>query len=166
MGAWEWVDEPPALPGQFVRLVGETTGNKFYKVTWIEQLPGIVHNFGTVSANSTSSEKEIDNLYMRDGELGAYTIDVLDDFELEVWQPGGMKRFMVKNTSHKINPLTPKRLRKIYVWEDNKVKFYVHNNNDYALPKSEIFIYGWRMKLEEVKERPEKWTDIVIEGMR
>lgn len=170
MPAFEPQFKPVVLPGENVEIIKSSAPDVlgYYRVKYIEQLPGVTYNFGTVSSESTSGDKEITNLYMKDGEFAQYRAYVLSDIEVTVKQPKAKTRFTGKNYTHKIDAFTHQRdptlkETEMFVWEDEKVWLDAKNPTKRDLPLCRIVFFGFRFVVEKIA-KPPKFTTIAIEG--
>jgi len=159
--------EPPVKFQENVMLVPK---NKYYVVDYVEALPEYVHDFGPLAAGASSSETEMENLYMPDGELAIYKFELLDDLELQIKQPKGKLKNVAKSIQHAFTlrsqgSNTSGNQQVLCVFEDDKVYFTVKNPTNYAQPKNRVRFTGWRLKLTELGSRPDKYTVIPTEGV-
>lgn len=136
----------------------------YYRVKYIEPLPHKVHNFGAISAGSSTGDAEVSDLYMPDGELAAYEITPLDDVEITISQPKAKKRYAAKSYVHYITPLTPAVQARLFMWEDEKVYFDVKNPTRYSRDKLRALYHGWRFVCEKLDVKPPQFTTIPVEG--
>ena len=146
---------------------------RYFKVTHIEPLPAIYHDFGSISASSEVTDKEISNLYLHDNQLGQYRIYPLDDIVIKVKQPKSSKRYATKNYVSSIDAFTyPDNLREIFIFEDeNATYFDVSNPNNYAISKARAKFVGWKFILEPIvvtsaEDIPKTYTVVPLETTR
>jgi len=169
---------PDAFPTEFIPIVrkgenlelvksdtGEVVG--YYNVTYIEQLPEKIHNFGSLAAETSADDQEVTDLYMKDNQLAQYRLIPLDDEEITVSQPKSKKRFATKSYVHKITARTCQiapHLTQLFVLEDEKIFFTVKNPSKYTRPMHRILYYGWRFCLTKLPTPPPVYTTIPVEG--
>lgn len=162
---------PPVRVGENLELRKNATDIYGYgTVKYIEQLPEKIHDFGAITAGSTTSDQEITDLYMPDGELAAYQLVPLDDEEITVSQPKSQKRFAGKSYVHIITPFSSQvnpsgNQRRIFVWEDEKVYFDVKEPTRYNRQRHRVLYHGWRIILGTLTQtKPPQVTVVPVEG--
>ena len=141
----------------------------YYKVLYVEQLPEVFHDFGTISAERSVDDKEVTSLYMPDGELAQYRFHPIDDLEVKIKQPSGLSRFVTKHKWLAVTSRTHQQAPKmnpseIFVIEDEGVYFTVKNPAKSETKKSRVKFFGWRFVLEKLVEKPDRYTPIPVGG--
>lgn len=161
---------PPVRVGENLKLVKNAAELLGYgTVKYIEPLPFKVHNFGAIATEASTSDQEVTDLYMKDGELAIYQMIPLDDEEITVSQPKAQKRYATKDYVHIITPfiqqISPLHTR-VAVWEDEKIFFDVKNPTKYNRLIHRVLYHGWRVILGELSKTPPQApaTVVPVEG--
>lgn len=148
-------NKPVVSEGQTLKVLPvEDYG--YYRVNYVEALPEIVIDFGALTAGSTTTtDTELSKLYVQDGEIAQYEMQVLDDIELTLKQPKSSTRFAAKNSSCVISKLNqqangPRNMSKIYVVEDDAAYMSVKNPTNYTTPVARVRFVGWRFKATKI----------------
>jgi hypothetical protein len=141
----------------------------YFKVLYIEALPGITVDLGAIAAGAETSNVEIVEIYVNDGEIAQYEIQVLDDVELKLKQPLADTRFVAKTSTCTINLLNrdanpTKNMNKIFVFEDDKVFIQAKNPTRYTTPTSRVRFMGWRFMVEKLPSPVSPYTAIPCKG--
>ena len=157
--------EPVALPGENICILPE---RKFYRVKYVEPLPEIEKDFGAISASSTLSDQEVEEIYMPKNELAQYRVTLkTPGLKLKVKQPRGTGRFLTKKQQAVITDLTSgTNLTEIFQFEDTTFIVDVTNTTSSNLSESKVVFSGFRYVLEPLKEEPEKYTCVPVGGIR
>jgi hypothetical protein len=156
--------EPVVNPRENVRLIPI---NKFYVVEYIEPIYDQIIDLGTVNSGASSSLHEATELDLKQLEMGQWRLLILDDFELIIKQPRATERGTTKTQSTRVTPYTifldPElKSTEIYTFEDkNRVYLQAENKGQYDV-YARVLAFGWKFMLEELTERPAKWTDIFV----
>ncbi|RLG82543.1 MAG: hypothetical protein DRO09_00165 [Thermoprotei archaeon] len=143
----------------------------YYKVLYVEPLPLISHNFGSLDAKGVLTDQEVKALYVPDGWLAHYRILPREDVTVKVKQPGGQARWITKTGVAVLSLLGLGRkiseyaqLAEIFIYGDQTVKFEVVNNTYYPLPRCIVDFVGFRYKLEKLPTKPDKFTFVPLQG--
>jgi len=159
---------PVVRKGENLELIkNDTDILGYFRVLYIEQLPQVDSDFGSINKESSTGDTEITNLYMPDGELAQYHCICLDDLELTISQPKAKKRFAAKNVVHALTALAQQvapNLSAFFVWEDEKVYFDAKNPTKYNRKRNRVRFIGFRFILEKLTVKPGVFTTIPIEG--
>ena len=145
----------------------------FYKIAYIEPIPAVFKDFGTVSASSSITNQEVTDLYMDDNQLAQYRVIPIDDIEVAINQPQAMARFTTKSYTSYVSKLTdPHSFLEFFVFEDNnKPYFKITNPHDWDIAKSRVKFIGWKYILvpklvKTENDIPNAFTAIPLEVQR
>lgn len=146
---------------------------KFYRVKGVEPIPLIEKDFGAITAGSTKSDQEVEELYVKDLRLAQYRIYIVtDNIEITIAQPKARKRYATKKSIGKItrfhalawDMLGP--LTEIWIFEDeNKIYFDVKNVGSTDVSESKVYFIGYQYELEEYKGTPPEFKVIELEAL-
>ncbi|RLJ08586.1 MAG: hypothetical protein DRP12_00025 [Candidatus Aenigmatarchaeota archaeon] len=163
MGYIHKVDlEPVALPGENIVILPD---NKPFRVAWIEPLPAIDKDFGSLAAGAETGDTEVTDVYTDENQLVQFRIIPLDDVEVTVKQPRAKGRWVTKVVQAKLIKDNPHdNLAEMFQFEDRGLFFNVKNPTSYTLPASRVRLVGFRFVLEPLSEMPEKKTYVVVGG--
>ncbi len=159
---------PVAEHGQFIKLIPE---NAFYRVVWIEPLPRIDIDFGSLGAGG-EAERELTELYMPDLSLAQYRfIPVTANVWVkEFWSPRAKRMWVTKGDYASLTSaqdyadtvVESLQTTEFFQWQDKKK--YMRVRAEAAVPASVVRFYGFRLLLEEVGAQ-EKYTTVPTEAM-
>ena len=169
MPAYQHIFEPVVKVGENI-AVFPTNKYGYFKVLYIRQLPEIIHDFGSISAEKTVSDKEVTDLYMNDGEIAQYRMMPLDDIVITVKQPLAKGIWTTRNTQAAISQKTLQLqtitgISEFFVYEDEKIYFNVTNPTKYNISKSRVLFTGFKFAVEKLPTPPEVYTVIPVEGI-
>lgn len=163
---------PIAKPNENIAVIGARGKNniKYYRVVAVEPLPLFEKDFGAINAGETLREKEVEELYVNEGQLAQYRIRLVDDVELYIKQPKSDTKFSTKKGTFKITRDIAGtdfvNLTEFYVFEDQTVLFDVKNPSSTTnLTQSRVQFAGFKYILEELKEKPDKYTVIAVQAL-
>ena len=131
-------------------------GDKYYQVT-ARDFFKLDKTFSSVSAGSTSSKTEVDELEPEKGEVYVFTMGVFQKgISVEVYQPAAVGRFGVKNYTSSItwedSPAEePNQAIVLATVHGHSLSVKFTNNLDVAVTPKLRFI-GFKYKVEEVKD--------------
>lgn len=158
---------PIAKPREFLAL-HPLSSYGYYKIVWVEQLPEIEEDFGSISAESSLTDKEITDLYMKDGRMAQYDFYSPDDLLVTtVKQPLAKTKWVTKDSVAKATSFSfqvAPHIHRIFVFEDEKIFFTVKNPTKYAKPLTRLRFVGWAYRIERVEKEPQVYTDVPLEG--
>jgi len=161
--------KPIALVGENVALFRENRWF-YFTVTYIDPLYPFVKDFGAISAGETLESQEVSELEVGEGWLGHFRVIPIDDIEITVRQPKAKTRGVVSSTvvskiSKYLVTLGITNLSEIFVWEGTagkEVFFDIKNPTDYDLAMSRVLFTGYKYALEELKEKPTRFTALMV----
>jgi len=159
--------EPVAQIDQFIKLIPD---NAFYKVTWIEPIPAVIKDFGPMSALSSLTDQEVEEIYLDDGRLGQYRAIPIDDVYITVSQPRAAKKYALRNYTSSLTqlavPMYPDlNILEFFQMEDREIYFTVVNPLYANQPSSRVMFAGYQFELEEVSRVPEKYTVVPVQAI-
>jgi len=142
---------------------------RYYKVTYIEQLPAIVQDFGKIAAGDVLEKKPIGRngpLEMPENNLLQFRFFPLDDIEIRVFQPRSTARFETLRAvgwiGRDILQYNPElNLTELFQFEARGLYFDIRNPAREETPTSRIKFFGWRMQVEPIPPPP-KWIAIPV----
>jgi len=166
MPAFRLEFEPVVKPGENI-AVQFADKIEYYLVEHVEPLQPIVHDFGSIAAETEEEDKEVEGLYMPDGEIGQYRFLLLDDFEVEVKQPKAKSKWTTEKVTTRVtyaNQWLDPTLAKseLFVFEDEKVYFDVKNPTKVARTVNRALFFGFRLKIKPIP-KPPVYTTISVE---
>lgn len=175
MPAFQLEFKPVALVDENIGLYQYVAKKKprFFTVQFIEPLNPVEHDFGGLAAETNTGDTEIpgDRLYLPELEMGQYLIIPLDDVYVKIKQPLAKSRWVTKGQTTELRkryyayePLKAMNLGQIFVFEDEKIFFDVQNPTKYPILKARVIFPGFRFVLEELVEKPAKFTWVPVEG--
>lgn len=145
----------------------------YYKISYIEPIPAVYKDFGSISASSSLSNQEVTDLYLEDYQLGQYRVIPIDDVKIEISQPQATARYTTKSYTSYVDRLTyPENILEFFILsDDNKPYFKITNPHDWSIAKSRVKFIGWKYILVEkpvVTENdiPNAFTAIPLEVQR
>jgi len=162
--------KPVVEPRMNVRLVG--ANNKiygYYRVKGVEPIGQFVKDFGkTISAESTSSGIEFEEVYMDDNTFAQWRIWVLDDVEIKLNLIGrtetrGTTKYEISTAySFSMDTNGHDGMSQFFTFEDEKVYVDVHNPTKSSISSERVLLMGYKYTLDKLDGEPEKYTDIPI----
>jgi len=132
-----------------------------YKVVWLEPIPLLIHDFGSIAAGKAKDKVKVETLKMPKSELGHFRFKVLDDVEVELYQPKATARFA---TVTEVGKVDFRAFGEVFVWEDAVPYMTVRNPTRYDLPMSRVAFSGYRLQLERLPEVPPVYAFAPISG--
>jgi len=146
---------------------------KAYKVVWIEPLPEIIKDFGSLTATAPGNIKaiqEFKELTLPDNELGQWRIaPFYDDIKVSFNQPKTVGRFVTVEVMckvgleiWKINPTLSRT--ELYTLGKGFPYLTIENATKYNLPMSRVIAQGFRFQLEPLPALPAQYTVVPIVG--
>lgn len=166
--------EPIAKPSENVCIVGAGGKGavKYFKVLGIEPLPALIKDFGAIT-NGTSVTSTVDELYLNKSQLAQYRMKLIDNVVVKIYQPAANTRSATKSGTFTINQnIAPNDssvefspLTEFYIYEDQEIKFEVINESGSDLSSSKILFAGFKYKLKELEEEPDKYTTVYVETL-
>lgn len=161
---------PVVEPRMNVRIIG-AGGNVYgyYRVKGVEPIGFFIKDFAkSISAESTSSGIEFDEVYMDDNTLAQWRIWVLDDVEIKLNLIGrtetrGTTKYEV-STAYSFSMDTNEHdgQSQFFTFEDEKIYIDIHNPTKSAISSERVLLTGYKYSLEKLDSVPEKYTDIPI----
>lgn len=132
-----------------------------YRVVFVEQLPPsspLMASFGAIAANSTLSAQSLQTQLETDGyELFQIRMNLLEDVDLQVYEPQNLPRFVVKNArayitkkGQKLDPYGA--MTEMGIYQDQYPYVDVINNRDYAYTTVRVGFYGFRYRISRLKD--------------
>lgn len=154
---------PPSVKvGDIIKVFTPQFTEKHFEIVFVEPIPPITKDFGSISAGSTSAGNKITELEMEGGTKSDFSdffhlrMVLLDDTELTVKEPVTTSRFQTLNDDVAINIFTPPELTELVVMEDNTLTIDAKNPSQYTLPQSRVRFYGWRYTGNLIQENVAK----------
>jgi len=175
--------KPIALPEQrlILRTVEEEIGS--YEVVYVEPLPYLVLDFGTIAAKSFARSPRTTNLIaveedkidatkvleLPENGLAQWRMKILDDIEVKLFQPLATPRWVLKAVSltidkrlHQVN--LPLNLTQFFQFENRSIGFKVRNPTEKEINLSRMVLYGWRFYLKPIPRPAPPYTIIPLGG--
>ena len=147
-----------------------TTTYGYFRVKYLEPIQPFIHNFGSISAGSTETEKQpLDSsnrnkMEVGTNELAQFFLTPLDDIEIQVFYPKSVGRMKTKYLLTSISKYTDDIAhRQVFVFEDNLPFFNIKNPTNHAINLSRVMFQGFRYVLEKLTTKPENFTYIPLE---
>lgn len=142
---------PPSVkPGDIIKVYTSQFTDKHFQIVYVEPIPTITKDFGSITSGSTSTGNKVTELEMEGGTKSDYSdffhvrMDVVDDIELTVKQPITTSRFQTLNDDVAVNIFTPSELTEVIIMEDGTLTIDCKNPGNYDLSQSRVKFYGWR----------------------
>ncbi|RLF95985.1 hypothetical protein DRN58_10100 [Thermococci archaeon] len=143
--------EPVCKVGENIKLSDGTVA----VVEFIEPVPLITKDFGSLSAGASSTLTELDTeLEVEKNQLLQIRIVPLDDIEVTVKQPRGVGKYSTRYTSSALK-LLPKDVfqhsqeSEIFIKEEGVIYVEVKNPTEYTLPRSKVAFLGYKYILKK-----------------
>jgi len=156
--------EPIAKVDENLKIIGGGS-TVFAKIVYIEQIPSIRHDFGSLSPGSSTSPTEYTELRMPEDELGQFRLTPIDNITFQVNQKRSTQRFATQQTIASIEPsLLRDNLTELFVLELDAPFITVTNPTGDTLPKTRIIASGFRYQLERLVGQPAKFTTVPVAG--
>jgi len=156
--------EPIAKVDENVQLIGGGSV-VFARIVYIEPLPSIRHDFGSLSAGSSTSPTEFTELRMPEDELGQFRLAPLDNITFQVNQKRSTQRFATQQTVSSIEASVFRdNLSEIFVLELDAPFLTVTNPTSSTLPKTRVVASGFRYQLDRLVGKPAKFTTVPVAG--
>jgi len=164
-------DTPPfypiAKPREFLAL-HPLSSYGYYRIIWMEQLPEIEKNFGSIDAETSLKDQEVTEIYMKDGRMAQYDFYSPDDIVVTaIKQPLAKTKWVTKESVAKATSFSfqiAPHIHRIFVFEDEKVFFTIMNPTKYTKPLTRLRFIGWAYRIEKVEKKPETYSDVPVEG--
>lgn len=166
--------EPIAKPGEHVMFWMQDK-QLFVKVVVLEPLPGLVYDFGSISAGGNTVVEDAKFLYMPDGHFAQWRPFIItDNLELEIYQPPASGRFTTRTQLLRIfkpSGITDYqkwfrdfgKLYEFYVVEDRTpIKIIAYNVGTADLSEAKVMFIGWKFRAELVDYVPERYVTIPV----
>ena len=145
--------------------------NKYFKVSYIEGIPLLEHDFGDFTAGETKSDQEVTEVYLEDDEIGQYRfVPITAGVHIVgLKQPKGRPKWVTKTARAKLTNIRDYadtlvetlQLTEVYQYKDTGFSVDVYSTN--AVSAAIVRFYGIRFKLVEIK-KPEVFKTIWTEG--
>lgn len=159
-----WLEPGPMQPyaqiGQNL-LIKVVQNYVLFRVNLIEQLPlssPLVVNFGAIGANATLPGVSLQTPLQMDGfEIGQFRAIMLEDIDLQVYEPQNLPRFINSvgryRWSRMAQSLDPSYSRtEIAVYQDQFPYVDVINPTNQALVAARIAFFGNRYRIQRLKD--------------
>lgn len=151
--------EAVCLPGNIVGL-WMTTHYRFRQVIYLEPITAsdpLIVDLGALGAGANVGNQQLNLLEMPDNEFGQFRSYVIDDVAVTLRQPSATTRKGTKNVTSRVTRFTALRdecghTTEFFVWEDNFAFLDCLNPSAYAITTSLVAFYGFRFRLEEMKD--------------
>ena len=141
------------------------------KVVWIEPFPYYEIDFGSISAGSTSDEKELSDLYVEDDEFAQYRFKILTENVIlyEHNCPKAAKLYATKKTLGWVNygsayeaitPLSRLQLTEFFQYKDTDRYWKLKNVGTTDVSESKVAFFGYIFKFEEIPRIEKPYTPI------
>jgi hypothetical protein len=169
---------PVAHVGERV-VVYRTDNYYLYQVLYREGLPAsapLIRDLGAVAGGATVTGVSLQaQIEMDSNELAQLRLFVLDDIEINLWQPRANGRFKVKNALARLGLMSKiidpdDHLSEFFVFEDEWAFADLVNPTGYARTVSRIGVYGFRYGLEglgtfdTIKDVPPPFSVVIGQG--
>lgn len=157
MASFQTEFEPVALPDQAIRILPEDEVRLVEAVEQVAQIGPIdivaEASAGTIAANGdvgSSDPVNLEELEMRNDQLGQFRLQPLSNIRVEVRQVGNeARRFHTAGQVSELSPMTDPNKQEIFVFEDKEAQVIVRNTNSYELQKALIAATGFKFLLSE-----------------
>lgn len=172
--------EPPVAINQNYAILTTSGMWRYYECIYLEGLPpslDLQYDAGTISASSVSRANNIDILEMEGSartesdisEVAIVRFYPIDDIAISIKQPSAMGKYKTLSTEIRVDYTTAEldstlKSTELCIYESNSVYADVYNLTQYALTKSRIQFFGWRIVGRLLKEKPERLTYLVAAG--
>jgi hypothetical protein len=170
MPAFQPEFKPVANVGENILLLPE---NEPFKIVEITALPTIILDFGPLPAR-TKDTSVIDivagKLEVETEHLAQYRMILLDDFEIEFFQPKTVKRWTTKSLSavldkHLGQIPNASHLTEWFQFENKSAGIIRNNPTNTDLSMTRILFFGFKFKLERLPTIPKKFTAVFTGGV-
>jgi len=158
---------PIAQVGENILILPD---NKAYRVKRIKALPTLIHDFGTLRANTKDTEpidivKDTVKLEMPRNTLAQFRMKILDDFEVYFRQPKSTAKWTTVHREFFFDMHTPyENLTEWFQFEDRSAGIVRNNPSNTDLEHTRIVFYGFQYELEELKAIPPRYTVVEVSG--
>ena len=158
--------KPLAYIDEIIKLVRAPNDYSFYRVAYEEPIPKYELSF-MLGPSERSTGNELSDIVVGEDELLQFRISLDGLVKAVIWLPRGTARYLLRTNVAYLDPDVARPgnpLAELYIFENNKMYADLENLNADRYEKAKITIQGWRLVLEPVTGRPEKYKAAVIQG--
>lgn len=175
---FSWHFEPVVQPLEYVKIVPPLRRNEeFYEVEWVEAIPYVEINFGSLTAAEETMDKELEYLYVGKYEVAQYRFRVLTSgLQVIALRRGGQKAQSLWVTNKTIG-MVPygyedativQRLQttEFYQPENDETWITLKNVSGGDLSETKLAFYGYVFVLKPVDFKPSVYKPIYTVSRR
>jgi len=159
---------PAAKVDEFIAIVRSPTEREYAQVVYLEPIPVYDAEF-LLKAAETLSEQELTYIEVGAQEVLQLRIAVLGSAKFNFKLPRAVKRFTLRRDSGWIDeniapyPRFPP-MTELHILEDTHLYVDVQNLNSEHAERAKLYITGWRLVYEPIKERPRAYAALIVQG--
>lgn len=164
----EKVFPPAARVDEYIAIVYGPGDVRYAKVLYVEPIP-IYSKAFLLKASETLTEQELDRVEVGDNEVLQARIAVLGAVKVNVKLPRTTSRFTLRRESGYITediagyPRFPP-FTEVNILEDTHMFVDITNLNANHAERGKVYITGWRMVFEYVREKPRAYAALIVQG--
>lgn len=180
LGQYSVYLEPLAKVGENLYVAKEGLNySGYYRIKYIEPLPEMIlqlavaapNGFGVALAAGVASPAVMNTVGTRTAQLNQrantfaiFEIELLDDFNLLIFQPPSDGKYVGQYATWNISLATAEpQLRRFAIFEDREFAFVAQNPTALPITSFRINFKGYKYLVEKLSSVPDKWTALFTE---
>lgn len=159
---------PLAKIDEYVAIARSPTQREYYRVTWLEPIPLFEKGF-LLAPGQTLIDQELTELIVGEDEILQMRIALDGLIKVKAKLPKATSRWLLRKESAFLTadmaefPRFPP-ISELFVIEDNSLYVDIQNLNVDRYEYGKIYVTGYRLVVEPVKEKPRAYTVIISQG--
>lgn len=159
---------PVARVDEYIAVLWGPNDRKYYRVAWLEPIPLYEKGF-LVQPAQVLSDQELADLIVGENELLQLRLALDGVVRVQAKLPKATTRWTLRRRSAWLEPAIARFPQfppqsELFVLEDNSLFVDIQNLNLDRIEYAKVYVTGYRLVLEEVKEKPPRYAVVVVQG--